>query len=170
VTVQLHTTFYTNLPGVGLKEIPVDIRKRVHIPKVPKTEVADVDITKLGLKKGEAVVSLRITNHESISFTMRQVSYQFRVEDDLDVKGQQNKRVTFKKGVRLMPIHVVFQPKAIPKVLFKIIFKPKKTDYQLTNSAVVVAGAASAKDATMHFNSSGTVKDLKELAKGDKNN
>jgi LEA14-like dessication related protein len=88
VTVQLHTTFYTNLPGVGLKEIPVDIRKRVYIPKLPKTEVADVDITKLSLKKGEAVVSLRITNHASLSFTMRQVSYQFWVEDDLDVKGQ----------------------------------------------------------------------------------
>jgi LEA14-like dessication related protein len=168
VTVQLHATLFANLPGVGPKEIPVDVHKRVYIPKLPKIEVADVDITKLGLKKGEAIVSLRVTNYESIPFTVKRVSYRFRVEDDLDVKGEENKPVTFKKGVELMPIHVSFQPKAMPKVLLKSIFKPKKTDYQLTGSAVVAAGPASGQDATMHFTNSGTVKELKELAKGAK--
>ena len=169
VTVQLHTILYADLPGVGPKEIPADVRKRVYIPKLPKIEVADVDITKLGLKKGEAVVRLRVTNFESIPFTVKQVSYRFQVEDDLDVKGQETKDVTFKKkGTELMPIHVKFQPKSMPKVLFKTIFKPKKTDYKLTGFATVAAGPASARDATMQFNSSGTVKELKELAKGAK--
>ncbi|MFD1873224.1 LEA type 2 family protein [Hymenobacter bucti] len=169
VTVQLHTVLYANLPGAGPTEIPVDVRKRVYIPKLPKIEVADVDITKLGLNKGEATVNLRVTNYESIPFTVKQVSYRFRVEDDLDVKGQETKDVTFKKkGTELMPIHVKFQPKKMPKVLFKTIFKPKKTDYTLTGTATVAAGQASTRDATMHFNSSGTMKDLKELAKGAK--
>lgn len=169
VTVQLHTILYANLPGVGPKQIPVDVRKRVYIPKLPKIEVADVDITKLGLKKGEAVVTLRVTNYEPIPFTVKQVNYRFRVEDDLDVKGQETKPVTFKKkGTETMPIHVQFQPKSMPKVLFKTLFKAKKTDYQLTGSATVAAGAASAHDATMNFASSGTVKQLKELAKGAK--
>jgi hypothetical protein len=53
-------------------------------------------------------------------------------------------------------------------VLFKTIFKPKKTDYKLTGTATIAAGQASAHDATMHFNSSGTMKELKELAKGAK--
>ncbi len=169
VTVQMHTVLYANLPGVGPKEIPVDVHKRVYIPKLPKIEVADVDITKLGLQKGEAIVKLRVTNYESIPFTVKQVNYRFQVEDDLDVKGQETKDVAFrKKGVQIMPIHVSFQPKSMPKVLFKTLFKAKKTDYKLTGSATVAAGAASAKDATMQFNSSGTVKDLKELAKAGK--
>jgi LEA14-like dessication related protein len=169
VTVHLHTVLYADLPGVGPKEIPVDVRKRVYIPKLPKIEVADVDITKLGLNKGEATVNLRVTNYESIPFTVKQVSYRFQVEDDLDVKGQETKDVTFKKkGIELMPIHVKFQPKKMPKVLFKTIFKPKKTDYKLTGTATIAAGEASARDATMHFNSSGTMKELKELAKGAK--
>jgi LEA14-like dessication related protein len=169
VTVQLHTVLYANLPGVGPKEIPVDISKRVYIPKLPKIEVADVDITKLGLKKGEAIVKLRVTNFESIPFTVKQVNYRFQVEDDLDVKGQETKDVTFKKkGTEIMPIHVTFQPKSMPKVLFKTLFKAKKTDYKLTGSATVAAGPASAKDATMQFNSTGTVKELKEMAKAGK--
>jgi LEA14-like dessication related protein len=169
VTVQLHTILYADLPGVGPKQLPVDVRQRVYIPKLPKIEVAEVDITKLGLKKGEAIVTLRVTNYEPIPFTVKQVSYRFQVADDLDVKGQETKAVTFqKKGTQLMPIHVKFQPKSMPKVLFKTIFKPKKTDYKLTGSATVAAGPASARDATMEFNSSGTVKELKELAKGDK--
>ncbi|MGI4742516.1 MAG: LEA type 2 family protein [Janthinobacterium lividum] len=169
VTVQLHTILYANLPGVGPKEIPVDIRKRVYIPKLPKIEVADVDVTKLGLKKGAAVVTLRVTNYESIPFTVKQVSYRFRVENDMDVKGVETKDITFKKkGTELMPIHVSFQPKSMPKVLLKSIFQPKKTDYTLTGTATVAAGPASAHDVTMHFNSHGTVKDLKELVKAAK--
>jgi LEA14-like dessication related protein len=169
VTVQLHTVLYVNLPGVGPKEIPVDVSKRVYIPKLPKIEVADVDVTKLGLKKGEAIVKLRVTNFESIPFTVKQVNYRFQIEDDLDVKGQETKDVTFKKkGTEIMPIHVSFQPKSMPKVLFKTLFKAKKTDYKLTGSATVAAGQASEKDATMQFNSTGTVKDLKELAKAAK--
>ena len=169
VTVQLRAVLYADLPGLGPKEIPVDVRKRVYIPKLPKIEVADVDVTKLGLKKGEAVVQLRVTNYESIPFTVKQVSYRFQIEDDLDVKGQETKDVTFKKkGTELMPIHVSFQPKSMPKVMFKTLFKAKKTDYKLTGSAVVAAGPASAQDATMHFNSTGTVKELKELAKAAK--
>lgn len=169
VTVQLHTVLYADLPGVGPKEIPVDVHKRVYIPKLPKIEVADVDITKLGLNRGEAVVNLRVTNYEAIPFTVKQVSYRFQVEDDLDVKGQETKDVTFKKkGTELMPIRVKFEPKKMPKVLFKTVFKPKKTDYKLTGTATIAAGQASARDATMHFNSSGTMKELKELAKGAK--
>ncbi len=169
VTVQLHTVLYADLPGVGPTEIPVDVRQRVYIPKLPKIEVADVDVTHLGLKKGTAVVTLRVTNYEAIPFTVKQVNYRFQMEDDLDVKGQETKNVTFKKkGTELMPIHVSFQPKKMPKVLFKSIFKPKNTDYKLTDSATVAAGSASARDSTMHFGSSGTVKDLKELVKGAK--
>jgi LEA14-like dessication related protein len=109
---------------------------------------------------------LRVTNYEPIPFTVKQVTYRFQVADDMDVKGLENRNISFKKkDVELMPIHVKFQPKSMPKVLLKTIFKPKKTDYFLTGTATVAAGPASAHDATMHFNSHGTVKDLKELAK-----
>ncbi len=167
VTVQMHTLLYADLPGLGPREIPVDVRKRVYIPKLPKIEVADVDVTHLGLKKGEAVVTLRVTNFEPIPFTVKQVSYRFQIEDDLDVQGQETKDVTFKqKGTETMPIHVRFEPKSMPKVLFKSIFKARKTDYKLTGTATVAAGPASARDATIRFNSAGTVKELKELTKG----
>lgn len=167
VTVQLRTILYADLPGVGPQEIPVAVSKRVYIPKLPKIEVADVDITRLGLRKGEATVTLRVTNFESIPFTVKKVNYRFRVEDDLDVQGQETKDVTFQKqGTETMPIHVSFQPKSMPKVLWKTLFKAKKTDYQLTGSATVAAGPASARDATMQFSSSGTIKELKELARG----
>ena len=169
MTVQMHAVLFINLPAVGPREIPVGVRKCIYIPKLPKIEVADVNVTKLGLKKGEAVVMLRVTNYESIPFTLKQVNYRFQIEDDLDVKGQETKDVTFKKkGVQTMPIHVKLQPKSMPKVLFKTLFKARKTDYKLTGSATVAASPASAKDATLAFNSSGTVKDLKEMVKAGK--
>lgn len=128
-----------------------------------------MDMTHLSLKKGTAVVTLRVTNYETIPFTVKQVNYRFQIVDDLDVKGQETKNVTFKKkGTELMPIPVSFQPKKMPKVLFKSIFKSKKTAYKLTGSATVAAGPFSARDATMQLSSSGTVRKLKELMKGAK--
>jgi LEA14-like dessication related protein len=166
VTVQMRTVLFANLPGLGPKEIPVDVRKRVYIPKMPKIEVADVDVTDLGLKEGRAVVNLRVTNYEAIPFTVKNVNYRFRIEDDLDVKGQETKDVTFdKKGTEIMPVHVRFEAKSMPKVLFKSLFKAKKTDYKLSGTATVAIGSEDAEDATMHFNGSGTVKELKDLAK-----
>jgi LEA14-like dessication related protein len=169
VTVRMRTVLYADLPAVGPKEIPVEVSKRVYIPKLPKIEVADVDVTKLGLQKGEAIVNLRVINYESIPFTLKQVNYRFQIEDDLDVKGQETKDVTFKKkGTEIMPVRVKFEPKSMPKVLFKSLFKAKKTDYKLTGTATVAVGPADAKDATMNFNSTGTVKDLKEAVKAAK--
>ncbi|WP_046244554.1 NDR1/HIN1-like protein [Hymenobacter terrenus] len=121
---------------MGPKEIPVEVSKRVYIPNLLKIEDADVDVAKLGLKNGQAVVNLRVNNYESIPFTIKQVIYHFQIEDDLDVKGKETKDFTFKKkGTELMPVHVSFQSKA----LFKSVFKPKKTYYKLTGTA------------TMHF-------------------
>jgi hypothetical protein len=68
-----------------------------------------------------------------------------------------------------MPIRVSFEPKAIPKVAFKGLFKAEKTPYKLTGSAVIAAGRHAPKDMTMSFNSSGSLQDLKEAAKQEKN-
>ncbi len=87
VAVQMRTLLYADLPGVGPTKMPVDVSKRVYIPKLPKIEVADVDVTKLGLQEGKAMVNLRVTNYESIPFTVKSVNYRFQIEDGLDVKG-----------------------------------------------------------------------------------
>ncbi|WP_139925323.1 LEA type 2 family protein [Hymenobacter sp. DG01] len=166
VDVQMAMTLYTRLPVAGPQEIPVKLSKRVYIPKLPKIEVADVDIKDLGLKNGEAVVSLRVTNYNPFPVTVRRVSYDFRISDDMQVQGVEEKDVSFrKKGTELMPIRVRFEPKGLPKVAFKTLFKAKKTDYTLNGSAVVAAGEHNPKDMTMRFNSAGTLQDLKDIPK-----
>ncbi|QJX46496.1 hypothetical protein HMJ29_05915 [Hymenobacter taeanensis] len=170
VEVEMVMKLFTRLPVAGPQIIPVRVTKRVYIPKLPKIEVADVDIKDLGLKNGEAIVSLRITNYNPFPVTVRSVHYKFSVSDDMEVEGTETKDVTFrKKGAELVPIHVRFEPKAMPKVAFKGLFKAEKTPYKLTGSAVIATGEGNPKDMTMKFNSSGSLKDLKELAKPEKN-
>ncbi|RPD49533.1 hypothetical protein DNI29_01665 [Hymenobacter sediminis] len=166
VDVQMAMTLYTRLPVAGAQKIPVELTKRVYIPKLPKIEVADVDIKDLGLKNGEAIVNLRVTNYNPFPVTVRRVSYNFSISDDMQVQGVEEKDVSFrKKGTELMPIHVRFEPKGLPKVAFKTLFKAKKTDYKLNGSAVVAAGQHNPKDMTMRFNSTGTLQDLKDIPK-----
>ncbi|SNR50438.1 MULTISPECIES: LEA type 2 family protein [Hymenobacter] len=170
VDVEMVMNLYTRLPVAGPQKIPVRVTKRVYIPKLPKIEVADVDVKDLGLKNGEAIVSLRVINYNPFPVTVRRVSYTFRVSDDMEVKGVETKDVTFRKrGAELMPIHVHFEPKAMPKVAFKGLFKAAKTPYTLTGSATIAAGEHNPKDMTMNFNSSGSLKDLKEVVKKEKN-
>jgi LEA14-like dessication related protein len=169
VDVEMVMNLFTRLPVAGPQKIPVHVTKRVYIPKLPKIEVADVDIKDLGLKNGEAVVSLRVTNYNPFPITVRSVHYKFSVSDDMQVEGNETKDVTFRnKGTEIMPIHVHFEPKAMPKVAFKGLFKAEKTPYKLTGNAVIAAGKHNPKDMTMNFSSDGSLKDLKEAVKPEK--
>lgn len=167
VDVELRMELYTKLPVAGTKKIPVTLTKRVYVPKLPKVEIADVDVTDLGLKNGEAIVRFNITNYNPFPVTIKQVKYRFRIGgDDMDVQGTETKDVTFRKrGTEVMPVHIRFQPKALPKVAYKTLFKAKKTPYELTGSVVVAAGKHNPKDMTMKFNSTGSLKDLKDIPK-----
>lgn len=167
VDVQLTMDLYTKLPIAGTKKIPVTVTKRVYVPKLPKVELADVDVTDLGLKNGEAIVRFKITNYNPFPVTIKQVNYRFRVGgDDMDIRGTETKDVTFRKrGTEEMPVHIQFQPKAVPKVAFKTLFKAKKTPYTLTGSVVVAAGKHNPKDMSVKFNSTGSLKELKNIPK-----
>lgn len=167
VDVQLTMDMYTKLPVAGTQKIPVEITKRVYIPKLPKVELADVDVTDLGLKNGEAVVRFNITNYNPFPVTIKQVNYRFRIGgDDMDIRGTETKDVTFRKrGTEVMPVHIRFEPKAMPKVAYKALFKAKKTDYNLTGAMIIAAGRHNPKDMTMKFASTGSLKDLKDIPK-----
>ena len=167
VDVQTTMIMYADVPVVGYQRIPVTVKKRVYIPKLPKIEVADIDVTDLGFKNGEAVVRLKVTNYNPFPLTIKSVNYRFRVGgDDLDVQGTETKDVSFRKqGTEIMPIHVRFEPKAMPKVAFKTLFKPGKTSYDLNGSLVVAAGKHNPKDVTMKFKSNGTLQELKNIPK-----
>ncbi|KUG07942.1 LEA type 2 family protein [Solirubrum puertoriconensis] len=165
VEVQMRMQMYTRLPVVGTERIPVVVSKRVYVPKMPKIEVADVDVTDLGLKHGEALVKLKVTNYNPFSVTIRSVRYRFRIgDDDMEVKGVETKDVTFdERGTEIMPVRVSFQPKAMPKVAFKSLFKADKTSYDLDGVAVVAAGRHNTKDMSLNFNSEGTLQELKNI-------
>jgi LEA14-like dessication related protein len=166
VDVDMEMTMYTRLPVVGSEKIPVHVSKRIYVPKLPKIEVADVDITDLGLKNGEAIVRLKVTNYNPFPVTIRSVNYTFSVSDDTEVKGTETKDVTFRtRGSEIMPIHVRFEPKAMPKLAFKSLFKAKKTPYKLKGAVVVAAGKGQPKDMTMRFNSEGSLQELKNIPK-----
>lgn len=167
VDVELRMELYTKLPIAGTKKIPVTLKKRVYVPKLPKVEIADVDVTDLGLKNGEAIVRFNITNYNPFPVTIKQVKYRFRIGgDDMDIQGTETKDVTFRKrGTEIMPVHIRFQPKALPKVAYKTLFKAKKTSYELTGAVLIAAGKHNPKDMTMKFNSTGSLKDLKDIPK-----
>ncbi|RTQ47126.1 hypothetical protein EJV47_19710 [Hymenobacter gummosus] len=170
VEVEMQMQMYTRLPLVGSERIPVRLSKKVYVPKMPKIEVADVDVTDLGLRHGEALMKLRVTNYNPFPVTIRSVRYNFRIGgDDMEVRGLETKDVTFsKRGTEIMPVRVAFQPKAVPKVAFKSLFKADKTRYDLDGVAVVAAGRHNPKDMQLNFNSEGTLQELKNIPRKGK--
>jgi LEA14-like dessication related protein len=166
VDVAITMDAYTHLPLLGSERIPIRASKRIYVPKLPRFEVADVDVTHLGLKDGRATITIKVTNYNPFPFTVKRIAYDFRVSDDMQVKGVETKDVSFRKrGTTMMPIHVKFEPKAMPKVAFKTLFKAKKTPYKVSGSITVAAGKQNPKDSEVKFQSSGTLQDLKNIPK-----
>ncbi|WP_086592253.1 LEA type 2 family protein [Hymenobacter crusticola] len=166
VDVAITMDAYAHLPLLGTERIPIRASKRIYVPKLPHFEIADIDVTHLGLKNGSATITIKVTNYNPFPFTVKNVAYDFRISDDMQVKGMETKDVSFRKrGTQLMPIHVKFEPKALPKVAFKTLFKAKKTPYTLTGTITVAAGKQNPKDSKVKFQSSGSIQDLKNIPK-----
>ncbi|WP_324674558.1 LEA type 2 family protein [Hymenobacter sp. GOD-10R] len=166
VDVAITMDAYTRLPLLGTERIPIRASKRIYVPKLPHFEIADIDVTHLGLKDGRATITIKVTNYNPFPFTVKRVAYDFRISDDMQVKGVETKDVSFRKrGTTMMPIHVKFEPKAMPKVAFKTLFKAKKTPYRVNGSITVAAGKQNPKDSEVKFQSSGTLQDLKNIPK-----
>lgn len=163
----LQMTLYHHFPVLGEKKLPVEVNRTIYIPKLPKFEVDKVKIAHLGLKGGQLVTTIKIHNYQDLPFTIRQFSYHFRLSDNVDVKGKETKDIRFQKtGTQTIDIPVDLKLDQIGEAAFKMLFKSKSTPYRMNGTMQISTNKNFVGNFDMDFNSSGTIEELKNAAKG----
>jgi LEA14-like dessication related protein len=164
--VGVHALLYNKFPVVGSKAIPVNFTKKVYIPKLPKVEVEGVDLSNLGLKGGKLQVKIKVTNYSSMPYSVNGFSYRFKMSDNIDMKGTSKENFNFrKKGSEIITIPVDLDIKQLGEAATKILFKSDDTPYNFSGNMHIVTDKAALGNFDMAFQSSGTMKELKEGVK-----
>ncbi|MES2730165.1 MAG: LEA type 2 family protein [Bacteroidota bacterium] len=157
---------YAHLPVIGQKEIPIDLEKKVYIPKLPHFEVEKIHISDMSLKGGKLLVDMKATNYTAIPFTIKRMNYHFKMSDNVDVKGQEDQDVVFKQlGSQTITIPINLKLDQMGEAAFKMLFKSKDTPYTLNSQLFIISDMPFMRKINMNIKSKGNLKDLKESVK-----
>jgi LEA14-like dessication related protein len=164
--VGVHAVLYNRFPVVGSKAIPVNFTKRVYIPKLPKVEVEGVDLSNVGLKGGKLQVKIKVTNYSSMPYSINGFTYRFKMSDNIDMKGTSKETFNFrKKGSETITVPVDMDLNQVGEAAMKILFKSDDTPYTFSGNMHIVTDNANLGKFDMAFQSSGSIKELKEGVK-----
>jgi LEA14-like dessication related protein len=163
--VYMKMTMFQKFPVVGLKPIPIEMNRTMYIPKFPKFEIADIDTKKLGLKGGNIVVKLKVTNYNNFPFSIDGFNYRFRMGDNIDVKSSSQERIDLKKNTtEYIEVPVKLSLDEIGEAAYKTLFKSKSTPYHLSGVFHIQTDKDFIKQIDMNYEDKGSVKELKEMA------
>jgi LEA14-like dessication related protein len=127
--------------------------------------VEDVDISKLNFKGGKLMVKLKVTNYNDMAFVVNGFSYRFRMSDNINMKGTSNQILNMKKkGEESITIPVDLKMDQVGEAVWEMLFKSEDTPYTMSGNLHIQSESALGKF-DYAFQSSGTLKELKEAAK-----
>jgi LEA14-like dessication related protein len=163
--VGIHAVLFNHFPIVGTKDIPLHFRRTVYIPRLPKIEVEDVDISKLNFKGGKLIVKLKVTNYSDMAFVVNGFTYRFQMSDNINMKGTSNQTINLnKKGEESIMVPMDLKMDQLGEAVWEMVFKSDDTPYTMSGNLHIQTESALGKF-DYGFQSSGTLKELKEAAK-----
>lgn len=167
VDISVYTILYNSFPVVGKKEIPITINRTVFVPKLPEVEIESIKVDNLSFSGGKLLVNMKVTNYSSMPFTIDGFSYRFRMSDNMDVKGTSAEKFNFrKKGSEIITVPIDLKLNEVGEAAFEMLFKSESTPYRMTSTMNIKSDMPGMDDFDMTYHSTGTIKELKEAAKG----
>jgi LEA14-like dessication related protein len=163
--VAVHAVLFNHFPVVGTKDIPLSFTRKVYIPRLPKIEVEEVDISKLNFKGGTLMVKLKVTNYSEMAFVVNGFTYRFQMSDNINMKGSSDQTLNLKKkGEESITVPVELKMDQIGEAVWEMVFKSDDTPYAMSGNLHIQTESALGKF-DYGFRSSGTLKELKQAAK-----
>jgi LEA14-like dessication related protein len=87
-----------NLPVGGSKNFPVLLTKKLPLIQFPEIEITNADLDFLNMESNGVRMQMKITNSNSFPITMKDGSFNFKIEDDIEMRGLLAKTVTLPPG------------------------------------------------------------------------
>lgn len=163
----MRATFEVDVPIAGERNFTMNFSKRLPAFKLLKAKMGDIDIGKLGLKESSLDMTLNVQNPNAFPMKMKEGKYKLTIDNDENVmEGVMQELVNIPAhGTAPVAMHVDMKTMKIPKLGWKMLFDKKDTHFKLNFSSKLVSDNGMLNNSKMAFNMSGTLDELKNMAK-----
>jgi LEA14-like dessication related protein len=162
----LKANFKMKIPIAGVREFNLDESKKLPALKAIHVTPGKIDIHKMGLKKTDATVNMKIENDNVFPIRIKDGKFTMEVEHGITVTGNYQKVVNIPaKGSGIIEMHVNSQTGDLAKLGWKWLFKEHRTHYKMNFTSTIESDSEIMHTSKMTTNMAGTLDELKQLTK-----
>lgn len=141
---------------LGRSEMPISRSAKLKIPQPPELEIVDVEYNKVRMKYIQAEVKIKVTNHNPIDLTVKEMNYSIDVDKQGGIKGSHIEAINIKpKGTTYITLPIHITPKNMARTLFQILLDRDEYDYTLNLKAVLESNYPENRSITLNLTKNG---------------
>lgn len=163
----MKSTFQVDVPIAGQRNFTMNFSKRLPALKLPKAQMGNIDIDKLGLKESSLDLTANIENPNAFPIKMKDGKYKVSIDNDKNVmEGEIQKVVDIPAhGSAPVSMQVDMKTMKMPAMGWKMLFKKKETHFNTNFSCKLMSENGMLNNSVMAFNMSGTLDQLANAVK-----
>lgn len=155
---QLKVGLVFDLPVLGQTKIPVNLKGKFPLIKIPTLAIESLYLTKLNLTSANLLLNIQLDNPNSMSLLMNKIYYKFTVNGIEWITGlNENPQIieANKKNILGIPIRLNFFQ--IGKTVYDLILGTSAVNYNLKGSLNFGSRSGLLQNQNVTFNQSGTM-------------
>lgn len=149
LSYELSTIVQFDVPGLGLRQVPISAAGELPVPRMPRIEFGGLNVRNMSLSGAELDIGFRVTNPNSFGLSMRNAAYV------LNVNGREWLNTRLGDTVRLdasesdmIIIPIRLNASQMGSVLIDMMRGTTEFDYNLSGSAEISADIEGFEDGT----------------------
>ncbi len=129
---RMEATFQTDVPIAGNKFVKIVVNRKLPTFYIPEAKVQDIDLGKLGLKRTDVAVTMRVVNKNKFPFYMSHSHYSVTIAGKLLADGEQASPILIRKqDITVYKLPITIKPGNTLSILPKYLFDKKDTPFQI---------------------------------------
>lgn len=165
VDYRVKATFDMDVPILGERTFSVNTDKKLPAFYIPKINIQQVDLGKVGLKRTDMAVKVDVTNKNKFPFRFKDTKYTVSVDGDVVAEGSQPDPIQIARNSTTPVVFpVTMRPNKLDNVVWKTLFEKKNTSYEVNFSGRIMdeKGNDSFDNSLFKTKVTGTLADLKK--------
>jgi LEA14-like dessication related protein len=162
----INAKFKIKVPVAGKRDFTLHFTKRLPAIRAIEVKPKDVDIDKFGFKESDISMEVSIINKNVFPIRIRNGRFNMSVEKDFEAEGKMEPLVSIPaKGTENVSMSMAVKTAKVPKLGWKMLFRQEQTNFKMNFAGELLSSSEIINNSKMKMHASGTIDDLKNLAK-----
>ena len=158
--------FAVDVPIAGVRNFNLELSKRLPALRIPKATVKDVDLNLLKMKKEGVDMVVHITNPNVFPIKMKDGSFEFKIEDDLEMEGVLEKVINIPaRGSQDVSMHADLKEGKVLKVGWDMLTNKNDTHFSYKFTCKLMSDNGMLDNSTIATTMKGSLNELLNAVK-----